>query len=187
MNYQPSGIIPGGCALLTLAIVIFTALGVRVYDAASNYMQTPANTNTNANTNTYTSAAQVTPSRYPANTVSNYNSYANANTISSNANSIYYGNISNTETVSNNAVMNANAATTSNSKFYTNGRAIKNNSALFQEADFNSKVLENFYLNEEIKINYRQNNASVWFNVTTKAGKTGWMHGNDIEYMDIEE
>ena len=165
MSYQPSGIIPGGCALLTIAIVIFAALGIRVYDAASNYMNTPANTNSNT--------AQVTPSRYPANTASSPTPYSSANTI--------YGN-TNTSTTSNTTAANTTPNPMSNStrsSQYT--WRVKSEVELRSEPSESGESIETLYQNDGLIMNFRKSDTSKWYNVTTEAGNTGWIDGYYIE------
>ena len=36
MSYQPNGFIPGGCALLALALLLFAAATVKLFDMSAN-------------------------------------------------------------------------------------------------------------------------------------------------------
>ena len=180
MTYQPSSTIPGIFAILLLLLVFGAAVIVRVYDAASNYMQTPAKTNSNA--------AQVTPSRYPANPANpanNINLYSNANTMSSNANSNYGGNI-NTGTTSGNIMLNSNGVMMSNTKMSNSTISIYTwrvveETALRREPSESGENIEVLYADDGLKMNGRRNDGSKWYNVTTQAGNTGWIDGNFIE------
>lgn len=165
-NYQPSGIIPGGCALLTFLIVIVAAFGIRIYDAASNYMNTPANTNSN------TAQPTPTPSRYPASTASSPTPY------SSNTN---YG-ASNTYTTNSTPISNTTPYSTSNSNRSSRYTwRVKSEAELRSEPSESGESVETLYQNDGLILNYRKSETSKWYNVTTEAGNTGWIDGNFIE------
>lgn len=164
MKYQPSAIIPGGCALLTFAIVIFAALGIRIYDSASNYMQTPANkAPTNQRDLVLPTPLKEAPRSGDGDSVAD----------TPQPTPVY--------TPTPTPATPTPTTSTSNSSRSSYTWRVKGDADLRSEPSDYGESIETLSQNDGLIMNYRKSDTSKWYNVTTEAGNTGWIDGNYIE------